>query len=340
MLKLGLIGTGGVVLAAHVPPLQARQDVQVVAIADGLETNRIAAGDALGCAARFDDYRHVLDIPEIQAVDICLPHHLHEAAVLDAFAAEKDVLLEKPIALNLEQADRMMAAAKQYGRKFYVSLNQRFYPAHQRMKEILVSGEWGRPFLALTRVIGDEFARMNDPVHWKGSWDCAGGGALADTGTHIIDLLLWWFGRPRTISCQWGRLLVEPEHKGDDNVLVTLEYPGLLANILVSYSAQSDPWSEHKEVYFRDDSIHITMAPDTAMWHGRGKQPLEPVSLAPVENWWTYSVGASIDHFLDCLQGKAAPAFGPEAARETLEIILLAYQAAKEARTLTVPELK
>jgi len=335
--KMGLIGAGAVVRGAHVPLLKERQDLDVVAVADPVEENRKAVGEVLGCGALFDDYRRVLDHPEIQAVDICLPHFMHEEAVLAAFDAGKDVILEKPIAITLCEADRMIAAALDKGRRFYVSLNQRFCPAHRKVKAILDSGEYGRPFLVLTHVIGDEFARMNDAASWKGSWDRAGGGALGDTGTHVIDLMLWWFGRPQTVSCQWGRFLVEPETKADDNVCVTLGYPGMLAEVVVCYSALSDPWTEDKHIYFRDDSLHVKIDIEQPLSHGRSKEAPEVIELEPVlPNWWTHSVSRSLNHFIDCLQGRAEPAYGPEAARETLEIILMAYRAAEERKTLLV----
>lgn len=336
MLKLGIIGAGAVVQGAHAKTIQAREDVEVVGIADPSQGYRETIGKQLGCGKLYEDYRRLLDDPAIQALDICLPHDLHERVVLDAFAAGKDVLLEKPIALDLEQADRMIAAARQAGRRFYVALNQRFYPAHAKLKAIIDSGEYGKPFLALCQLVGDELGRLNDPNSWKGQWERAGGGALIDTGTHIVDLLLWWFGRPKTVSCHWGRFIVTAANKADDNVVATFGYDSMLVQFCVSYSCQTDPWRESKQIYFPEASIHITMEPDTPIYVGRDRQPLEPVPVAPMRNWWDGSVGAGLDHWFDCFLGKAQPAFGPEAARETLEVILLAYQSAREGRTINL----
>jgi len=335
---MAIIGSGGVVQKAHVRAFRGRQDVKVVAVADPIEANRAAVGKMLGCAVVEDDYRRVLDRTDVQAVDICVPHFLHERAVLDAFDAGKDVLLEKPIALTLEQADRMIAAARKASRKFYVALNQRFYPAHAKLKEALDSGQYGRPFLALAQLIGDEFERMNIQDNWKGTWDLAGGGALADTGTHIMDLILWWFGTPASVSCQWGRFVVEADNKADDNVVVTLQYPHMLAQVTVSYSVRSDVWREDKQVYCPDVSFHICMDPDLALRVGRNQQPPQPVPLPSMVPWWEESVAAGIGHFLDCLMDKAEPRYGPEAARATLALILLAYKAAAEGRSVPVTE--
>lgn len=334
MLKLGIIGAGAVVQGAHVKAIQARDDVAVAGVADPSPAFREAVGTRLGCTALYDDYRRLLEDPDIGALDICLPHDLHERVVLDAFAAGKDVLLEKPIALTLEQADRMIAAAVQAGRKFYVALNQRFYPAHAKLKAIVDSGEYGKPYLALCQLVGDELGRLNDPNSWKGQWERAGGGALIDTGTHIVDLILWWFGRPKTISCQWGRFVVSAANKADDNVAVTFGYDSMLVQFCVCYSCQTDPWRETKQVYFPEASVHITMDPDTPIYTGRDRQPLVPLPVGEMHNWWDGSVGAGIHHWIDCFTGKAQPAFGPEAARETLEVILLAYESARSGRTI------
>jgi len=204
-LNIGIIGAGGVFQNAHRGAYEVRDDVRIVCIADPLAAHREAAGDQTGCCALHEDYRRVLDSAEVHAVDVCVPHHLHAQVALAAFDAGKDVILEKPIALTLDEADRMMAAARAAGQHFYVALNQRFYPPHRKLKEIVESAAYGRPFLVLSQLIGDVYTRMNDEGHWKGSWDCAGGGALADTGTHAVDLLLWWFGRPKAVSLSWSR---------------------------------------------------------------------------------------------------------------------------------------
>jgi predicted dehydrogenase len=335
MLKIGIVGAGAVVQGAHAKAFRGRKDVTVAGIADPSESCRTLVGKAVGCERLFEDYRRLLDDPSIDALDICLPHFMHESVVLEALDAGKDVLLEKPNALTLVQADRMMAAAAKAGRQFFVALNERFYPAHRELKRIIDSGEHGKPFLVLAQLVGDELTRMGDPLSWKGDWNKAGGGALIDTGTHIMDLMLWWFGRPRTVACQWGRLVVEAANKADDNVVVTLGWDGMLANIAVSYTCASDPWREDKQVYFRDASVHITMEPDAPIKIGKDRLPLRPIATPPMASWWPDSVTAGVNHFLDCFLGKASPDYGPEASREALDLILLAYRSAREGRMLT-----
>lgn len=339
MLRMGIIGAGLVFQHAHARAYENRGDVRIAAVADPNETYRETVANRFPGAAKYADYRRLLEDPAIDAVDICLPHGMHERAVLDALSAGKHVLLEKPIAIALDEADRMIAAAKAANRQFHVALNQRFYPAHLKVKELMDGGELGPPFFAVAHVFGNEFDRMNAPENWKGTWDVAGGGALADSGTHVLDLLLWWFGRPKRISCQWGRFLVVPDNKADDNVAVTLGYNHMLAEVAVSYTVRSDPWRESKWLYFRDASLQLHFDPKAPILLARNGDAPTPVPLDVPENWWDTSVQAGIGHWLDCFLGKAQPAFGPEAARETLEIVLLAYESARLGRTLDVPEI-
>lgn len=335
MLNVGVIGAGSVMRNAHAGAYENRDDVKVAAIADPVAVLREELGARLGCDAYHDDYHELLARDDVDAVDICLPHYLHEAAVLAALDAGKHVILDKPIAMTTAQADGMIAKAAEKGLHFYVTLNQRFHPPHAKMKEICDAE--GKPFLAIIHVLGDEFASMNDPNHWKGSQEKAGGGTLIDTGTHIFDLSRWWFGRPKTISCQGGRLLVEPENKAEDNVIVTLGYDHMLVNLLVTYTACSDPWTEDKAIYFPNASYHVSFDPGNALRKVTGKGAGELVPVDAPEMWWPESLAACVGHFLDCIQGKAEPLYGPEAARETLELIEYAYTAMKEGRTVTVP---
>ncbi len=337
MLELGIIGGGLVFQGAHAGVLSARNDVRVAAVADPDPAFRGKVGESFPAAKLLEDYRDLLALDSVGAVDICLPHHLHERVVLDAFAAGKHVILEKPIALTVAEADRMIAAAEAHGRQFHVALNQRFYSPHRKVKELIDAGGYGAPFFAVAHIFGNELERMNIPDNWKGTWERSGGGALADSGTHAIDLMLWWFGRPERVSCQWGRFITEAENKADDNVVVTLGYAHMIAEVAVSYSVVSDPWRETKWVYLRDASLHVDAHPGTPLVAVKGGHAPEAVECDAPEEWWPASVGAGLSHWLDCLLGQAQPDFGPEAARETLEIINLAYQAAKEGRTLLVP---
>ena len=118
--------------------------------------------------------------------------------------------------------------------------------------------------------------------------------------------------------------------------LASLGFSSMPADVVISYSCKTDPWRETKQVYFPDASIHVTTAPEDPILIGKDRAPLVPLDTEPMASWWHGSVVAGVNHFLDCLVGKAEPDYGPEAARDALEAILLAYRAAEEGRTIEI----
>lgn len=245
VLKIGIIGAGDAARAAHVPSYAANPKVELVAVADPNLAAAQSLADQYSIPNVFPDYRNLLADNSISTVDICAPHHLHYPIAIDALNAGKHVICEKPIALNLEQADAMIAAAHHAGLKLLITLNQRFLPIHTKVKEFLDTGRLGKVFLANAYITGNVMPEMNNENHWKGSWNESGGGALFDTGTHIIDLMLYWFGKPSAVSAVLKKLVCSAESKADDNASVTLEFDNdMIANVVVSYSVEHEPWSE------------------------------------------------------------------------------------------------
>lgn len=331
--KIGIIGAG-LVARVHMHAYLANPRAQVVAIAD-------VDPDARSCLAwqgnlerSFADYHELLNVRDLDAVDICLPHYLHHEVVLAALERGIDVICEKPIAMTLAEADEMIASADRAGRQLLIVLNQRFLPFHLRAKELLEAGVIGRPFLAIGRILGSELPRMADPDHWKGTWDRAGGGALADTGTHLIDIFNHLFGPVEAVSAVAKRLVVEAPNKGDDNAAVSLEFKsGVLASLIISYSVTSRPWSEKKDIYGTEGSLHLCNESSAPLQLARDGQ-LEPIRVAHDPEWWPYSITRCLNHFIKCLTGDDKPAVTPRDAREALRIALLAYKAWREGRTI------
>ncbi len=334
-LQVGVIGTGAVAVH-HMSAYAACPATRVVALAsiDAVRRDAFAAGFEI--AKVTDDYRAVLDDKEIDLVDICLPHDLHHRVVLEAVQAGKHIILEKPIALTIEQADEMIDAAERGGRRFFVSLNQRFVPSHRKAKELIDSGVLGKPFLGIGVIIGDEYARMNEPNNWKGTWNRAGGGALADTGTHVVDLMHWYFGEATAVVACVERLVVEAENKADDNACGIIEFEsGAVASIVVTYSALGSPWTETKEIVGTKGSIKFTSSGDSPVYHYAGKKS-DPrlIEVERVTEWWGSSVQAAVRHLVDCLVNDKVPEVTPHHARRTLKTILALYESARAGKRI------
>ncbi|MHB1458472.1 MAG: Gfo/Idh/MocA family protein [Armatimonadota bacterium] len=333
-LNIGLIGAGGISLYSHMPSFSKNPYVEVSAVADpNLDAaNRIA--ENFGVDKVTDDYHAILSDSSIDTVDICVPHNLHYRLVMDALNAGKDVILEKPISMNLEEADEMIATADKVGKRLLVSLNQRFLPIHRKVKEMLDDGSIGKPFLANLIILGNVVGDLNNPSNWRGKWDESGGGALFDSGTHVIDIMRYWFGEPTAVTAVLKNLLCTQKDKADDNASVIFEYDdNLIVNIGVSFTIENEPWSEKKFVYGTGGNVTLINEAAVPMFYLKANAP-ELIDVEHNANWHSWSVDKALTHFVDVLRGEAEPFVTAQEARETLRMILGAYQASKEGRRI------
>ncbi|GIX07470.1 MAG: hypothetical protein KatS3mg115_1873 [Candidatus Poribacteria bacterium] len=190
--RIGLVGCGGI-SRAHARGLRALgpEWAKVVLCCD-LDPDRARLrAEELDAEAFTTDWDEVFDHPEIEAVDLCLPHHLHAEAAIAAAQAGKHILIEKPLARTLEEADRILNAVQRSGVLLMVAFVERFEADHQRAKELLDAGAIGRPMLV--RVDHNQNLLL-PPDSWIRSAELLGGGALASAGCHRLDLLRWWLG--------------------------------------------------------------------------------------------------------------------------------------------------
>ena len=334
-LRIAMVGAGDCASVAHMPSFAGNPKVEVVAIADPDTQAARSVAERFSIDRVVADYRELLDDGSITAFDICAPHDLHYPITMDALNAGKHVILDKPIAMNLEEADAMISAAREADLRLLVVLNQRFLPAHRKIREMIDGGHMGKPFLMNAILAGDVLARMNDPHDWKGASDRSGGGAFFDTGTHIVDLMHYWFGPPTAVSATLKRLVVTPDNKGDDNAAVTFEYDDMIANLIVSYTMNNEPWSEKKFIYGTGGDIAMISEAVVPMFYVHDSRP-EMVEVEHRDDWWNWSIDLALGHFVDVILEGAEPLVTAEDARAALKSILAAYRSAGEKRRIEV----
>jgi predicted dehydrogenase len=210
--RIGIIGSGGIAQNAHIPGYQQIPDLcEVVAIADIDAEKGAEASRKFNVPRVVEDYRELLAMDDIDAVSICTPNYVHFQPTIDAFAAGKHVLCEKPVAMNAAEARQMVAAAKASGKKFQVGYNLRFAPSSRIAKQYADAGELGEVYWARVQAL-----RRRGIPGWGVFIDKAkqGGGPLIDIGVHILDLTLWLMGHPKPISAS-GATYAKFGRRGD-----------------------------------------------------------------------------------------------------------------------------
>ena len=202
-LRGAVIGAGVVARLRHIPAFQEakrRGLAELVAICDPVATALDEAGEQAGIEARYRDYREVLARDDIDVVMIATPNSLHEPIAVAALQAGKHVLCEKPLALSLDGARRMAAAARDAGRVTAVNHRYRWVPSARYLKELLESGEVGEIRQIFMNYFNALVVDPNTPIQWRQT-RAEGGGVLADIGSHLIDMGLWLLGPIRRVRC-------------------------------------------------------------------------------------------------------------------------------------------
>lgn len=200
-LKVGVIGTGQIG-KHHLNTYRDLADAEVVAVADlrADELQRVAA--EYGVPNAFTDYKQLLAMDEIDAVDVCLHNALHCPVTCDAFAAGKNVYCEKPLTLTTKDAQKMVAASEKAGKKLAMQLNTLFSKPARAAKHLIDEGHLGHLYYAKA----SNYRRRGRPfVDGYGTpafvqKQNSGGGAIVDMAVYHIGLMLWLMDNPDLLS--------------------------------------------------------------------------------------------------------------------------------------------
>jgi predicted dehydrogenase len=195
--RLGIIGAGAITQVAHLPVLRKLKGVQVVGICDADLPKARALAERFQVRDAFADIEELLEYEQLDAVAICTPNHLHEPHVVAALSAGLHVLVERPLALNLAGAQRLLRQAEKRNKLLAVGMNHRYRTDVQLVRSFLQSGELGK--LESVRGSWHVFRPTRAQLGWRQRRDEAGGGAMLDLGHAILDLALWLANNPTPV---------------------------------------------------------------------------------------------------------------------------------------------
>src|SRR5690606_15424939 len=199
-LRAGLIGSGFMgrahAIAMHSvgPTFGAEYQIECVLLADTSPASAQRAAESLGFARSTGDWRELVADPHIDLVDICTPNHLHAEMALAALIAGKHVYCEKPLALDLAQSIALAEAAERSGVRHAIGFNYICNPMVQVARQIIQAGELGEIVAFHGRYIEDYMGDPRAPYTWRCQRRLAGSGALADLGSHLINMTHFLLG--------------------------------------------------------------------------------------------------------------------------------------------------
>jgi UDP-N-acetyl-2-amino-2-deoxyglucuronate dehydrogenase len=334
----GMIGLGNISRAHREGYHRAAQYVRVTGVCDTQRARADAVGRETG-ADIYTDYRELLQRPDIDAVDIALPHSLHFEVASAAFAAGKHVYIEKPLAPTADECDQLMQLASSNNLVLAVAHHGRFVRAYLEADRLLREGALGTPRLVRTLIYGSELIYLNDPTHWRSRISGSVGGAILDSGPHSIFLLKWLFGEFETVRA-FTHKISDVSEVEDNAVVAGRLKSGVLFTTQYTFTAENF-FSERLEIYGSKGTLVIDQLRDPPGILYRGTkdlqgEKLESISFNPAG--WKYAAQVAAAENLAKSLSRQEPFLVDTAdAAYAIRVIERAYEsAAQDGRLLTV----
>lgn len=256
-LNWGLIGCGDIARKRIAPALRDLPSCELVAVSRAQSDRAESFAREFGAGRWYADWRELLADEEIEAVYVATPVRLHAAQTVAAAEAGKHVLCEKPMALNVAECDRMIAACASSGVRLGVAYYRRFYPVVERVREILSSGEVGRPVVAQVNAFEWFDPEPSHPRRWLLEKDMSGGGPMFDFGCHRIEVLLNLFGQVKEVRGLAANVLML-EREVEDTASALFQFEGGPHAVLSVTHAAREP-QDTLDIFGSEGSIHVAV---------------------------------------------------------------------------------
>jgi predicted dehydrogenase len=291
-------------------------------------------------------------------VIVCTPHPFHKQPAVEAALSGANVLVEKPLASDLQDCDTIINACKVRNVKLGVISQRRWYSPVKRVKEAIEQGKIGKPVLATVTLLGWRDKAYYDTDAWRGTWRMEGGGVLVNQSPHQFDILLWYMGEVDEVYGVW-RNLNHPYIEVDDTAVAIVKFKsGAIGNILVSNSQKPGIYGK-VHVHGENGASAGVQTDGGAMFIAGMTGVAEP----PVNDLWTitgeenmlkewikqdtvtfnscdptvYYMQCQIEDFIKAIRNNTEPSVTGEAGRRTVELFTAIYRSTRDNATVKFP---
>jgi predicted dehydrogenase len=339
---VGLIGSQ-FISSIHAEALRHCAQAQLLGVASPTPGHAARLASQHDIPQAVTDYRRLLDMPEIQLLVVGVPNDLHCPIAVDAAAAGKHVVIEKPLCLHLQEAERMLAACREAGVKLMYAEELCFAPKYVRLKQLLDSGALGKPTLL-------KQSEKHSGPHAAHFWDVArsGGGVTMDMGCHAIEFFRWMLGRPPIVSvyAQMATQVHGDRTRGDDNAILILEFEGGAIGVAEESWTKLGGMDDRAEVHGSGGVAYADLLHGNAIetYSQQGYDyavekagSTQGWSFTIYEEAWNYGFPQELAHFVDCVQHDKTPLVTGEDGRAVLEVIFAAYESARTGQKVRLP---
>ncbi|MES2645883.1 MAG: Gfo/Idh/MocA family oxidoreductase [Bacteroidota bacterium] len=291
----------------------------------------------------FSDMDALIKNSGCDVVDICLPNYLHRDATLKATAAGKHIIIEKPLAVTLEEGREMIAACRQAGVKLMYAEELCFAPKYERVRHLVKEG-----------AVGDIYMLKQSEKHsgphsdWFYDINLSGGGVIMDMGCHAIAWFRWMLNNAKATSvyATMSTVYHSGRTRGEDNSVIIIEFENGVTAVAENSWAKHGGMDDKSEVYGTGGVMYADLfmgnAAITYSKNGYGYA----MEKADTTVGWSFTVFEEVfnqgyphelQHFIDCVQHDKQPLVTGDDGLAVLEIIYAAYASAREGKKILLP---
>ncbi|WP_347317827.1 Gfo/Idh/MocA family oxidoreductase [Rossellomorea sp. RS05] len=330
-LKIGVIGCGSIAKHRHIPEYMANEHAEIVAVCDIVKDRAEEMADQVGAKA-YTDYKDLLKDESIEAVSVCTPNALHAPISVDALKAGKHVLCEKPMATSTEEAEAMIVAANEAGRKLMIGHNQRFVPSHQKAKELISKGEAGKIYSFRTAFGhgGPEGWSVDGKDSWFFKKEEAFIGAMGDLGVHKTDLMRYILGEEFVEVGAFVETSSKENADVDDTAVCVLKTEsGTIGTLAASWSYQKEDnstviYGEKAVLRLEEDPVNSLV-----VQYSTGEVVKYELGGIQTNDDGGQSASGVIDRFVTSVVEDVPAAVPGEEAMKSLQVVLGALESSK-----------
>lgn len=293
----------------------------------------------------FSDLDAAISESDCDVVDVCLPNFLHHRAVVAAARAGKHIIIEKPLAMNLEEADEMIAVCRAANRKLMYAEELCFAPKYERVRKLVNEGAVGKIYQM--RQCEKHSGPHSD---WFYDINQSGGGAVMDMGCHGLAWFRWMLGgRPKVISVQahmQNGLIHAGRTRAEENSIVTVEFESGAIGVAENSWAKHGGMDDRVEVYGTGGVIYADLfIGNSALTYSEAGYGYAMEKAGSTKGWsftvfeeaFNQGYPQELKHFIECVREDKIPFVTADDGRAVLEIMMAAYQSARIGQKVKLP---
>jgi predicted dehydrogenase len=328
-LRVAVIGCGSIAQHRHLPEYKSNKNVEIVAVCDINEERALAVAEKYDVKA-YTNYEELLSSGSVDAVSVCTPNYLHAPISIAALNAGLHVLCEKPMATSKQEAEEMIAAANESGKKLMIGHNQRFVPSHQKARKLIESGEIGKIYSFRTSFGhgGPEGWSVDGKESWFFQKEKAFVGAMGDLGVHKTDLLRYVLGEEITEVGSFVETSAKDFADVDDNAVCVLKTEsGIIGTLAASWAYVSKEdnstiiYGEKAILRLEDDPINSLV-----VQYVNGEVVNYQLGKIQSNDEGGQNNSRVIEKFVESILHDQEPPVSGEEGKKSLEVILAALE--------------